>query len=476
VSGVWTDRFTLRDLRSPEPTATDDAAAIGHSSARPNQRLVNPSGSDVVTPSGLDMEHPAVEVTSPPERNMYVNVISLVISYVLTGVLGLIFWAAAGRLYPPREVGIAAALITSATVLSALAVPLGRLYERFLPLAGTRTGPLLTHGFLVVAATAVLLGIGLVAFGPRHTLFETGWAMGSYPVLVMVLAVFTLQDRATAGLGVARWGAAKNSFHSVAKLAILVIFAGVGSAAAIVASWGTTAAVAALCLLVAVRRRYRSHPRFQVAPNLPPCRELWSYFGSSFGINAAWAIGPLLVPLIVVAELGAEANAHFAVTWAIINALYLMVRLVVCPYVAEVSASPDKVAPLTFRLVGLVAAVSLVSGVGLLVVGPSMLSLVGSEYRADGQGLLYLAAAFVPLSAVGAIYEGLARVQREMMLMMVVSCLSTFVTVFGSLIGTRLLGVVGVGWAYLAAEMVSAIALFVPTALWLRRTVKANGT
>jgi O-antigen/teichoic acid export membrane protein len=379
-------------------------------------------------------------------------------------------------MYPPAEVGVAAAVITSAMMLATLSVPLGRLYERFLPLAGTRTEPLLKQGFLVVAATATLLGIALVAFGPRHMLFETGWGMASYPLLVMVFAIFTLQDKATAGLGVARWAAAKNSVHSAAKLAAVFVFAGAGSAAVIVASWGTTAAAASLCILVAVRHRCRSHPRFLGTPNLPPRRELWSYFGSSFGINAAWAIGPFMVPLIVLSQLGAEANAHFAVTWAIITALYAMVRLVVSPYVAEVAGSPDKVASLTLRLVGLVAVVSCVGSVALVVVGPLMLSLVGKEYRADGQGLLYLAAAFLPLSAVGAIYECVARVQRKLMLLMAMTCVSMFVIVCGSLIGTRSVGVVGVGWAYLAAEMISACVFIAPTVLWIWRNAKANKT
>jgi len=102
--------------------------------------------------------------------------------------------------------------------------------------------------------------------------------------------------------------------------------------------------------------------------------------------------------------------------------------------------------------------------------------MVGTEYRAEGQGLLYLAAAFVPLSAVGAVYEAFARVERRLRLMMAVLCVSTFLSVFGSLIGTRLVGVVGVGWAYLAAESVSAAVLFAPTVLWLRRTAKATVT
>ena len=147
----------------------------------------------------------------------------------------------------------------------------------------------------------------------------------------------------------------------------------------------------------------------------------------------------------------------------------MTVHIVISPYVAEVAANPDKVASLSWRMVRMVAALCCAGSLGLLVFGPIMLSMVGPQYRSDGLGLLYLAAAFVPLSAISAIYEAFSRVTRKLGLMMIVLCVSTSLSVFGSIICTRMFGVVGVGWAYLAAESLSAALLIVPTVLWLRR-------
>lgn len=403
------------------------------------------------------------------ESNLRVNTISLVLGNGMTGAIGLVFWGTAARLFPASDVGVATALITSAAMLSNLSIlSIDMIYERFLPLAGTRAGTLLKHGFLMVAAVAMLAGTALVVFGPRDPLFKSDWATAGYPFLVMVLAVFTLQDKALVGLGVARWAAAKNSVHAVAKLIVLLVLAGTHITGSIVLAWGATAAVIVLCILPALHHRSRSNPRFRVTPNLPPLGEIWSYFGSSFGINAMWSIAPLLVPLIVITQVSAAANAHFAISWAIISALYFTVHLVVSPYVAEVAVHPDKVAALSWRMVRMLTAVACVGSAGLLVVGPVMLTFVGAEYLAEGQGLLQLAAIFVPLSVVGAAYEGFARVQRRLRLRLVVSCIATVVIVCGSLIVTRSLGVTGVGWAYLAAESVSAAVLLTPVIMWLR--------
>ena len=122
------------------------------------------------------------------------------------------------------------------------------------------------------------------------------------------------------------------------------------------------------------------------------------------------------------------------------------------------------------RLVGDVGVV-VVGSLGLVVVGPTVLSIVGPEYRTQGQGLLYLAAAFIPLSAVGAIYEGFARVQRKLKLMIVAQSIATVLIVGGSLASTKVLGIVGVGWAYLAAEGVTAVILLPPVIVWFRRAL-----
>ncbi|MCI4674457.1 lipopolysaccharide biosynthesis protein [Candidatus Mycolicibacterium alkanivorans] len=414
------------------------------------------------------------------ESNLNVNTISLILSNGVTCVLGLCFWGVAARVFPANYVGVAAALINSALMLSTLSIlSIDRFYERFLPVAGYRAGEFLTRGFLIVATVSTAGGVGLIVLGPRHALFTSGWVMAAYPVFVTVIAVFILQDKVVAGLGVARWAAAKNTIHAVLKLVVLIVIALLASAGAlagtaaastaIVAAWGGTAAVIVACLFVAIRRRCRDHPRFQLTPKLPPWGELWSYFGSSFGITAMLSIGALVVPLIVVAQAGPTANAYFQIAWQFVGALYLTVHLVVSPYVAEVATHPDKVVALSWRTVRMLIAIAVAGSAGLLLLGPIMLSLVGAEYRTGGEALLQLAAVFVPLSVVGAAYEGFARAQRKLRLQLTMTFVSTVIVICGSFVGTRYLGATGVGWAYLAAESVTAVVLIVPVTNWLRK-------
>ncbi len=53
--------------------------------------------------------------------------------------------------------------------------------------------------------------------------------------------------------------------------------------------------------------------------------------------------------------------------------------------------------------------------------------------------------------------------------------LSTVIVIVGTWVGTRYLGVAGVGWAYLAAESLCAVVLIGPTVKWLRRRMYFMG-
>jgi O-antigen/teichoic acid export membrane protein len=420
----------------------------------------------------LDSQIPARPTLSnqpAAQRNMGVNTASLVVSNLLTGALGLVFWGAAARLYPAEAVGVGAAVLNSVVMLSTLSMlSIDTLYERFLPMAGVRTASLIARGFTIVAGSALLAGVAVVTFGPDE-LFVSGWMMLLYPLLVVEHALFALEDKATAGLGVARWAAAKNVFHAVLKLVVLAALAWTGSALSIVLSWGVVGAVALVVVLLAMRRRWRTDPHFLRQPALPPNQLILKYFSTSFALTAVWTVAPLALPLLVLGEFGAVSSAHFAVAWSIISAAYITVHLVISPYVAEAATHPDKLYSLSRRMVQTIAVVAVAASLGLLILGPVALGLVGGEYRTEGQTLLFFAALFIPLSAVTAAYEGFARVNRKLGLIFTVRAAVTVLILGGYHAATARFGLIGVGWLYFVVEALAAVVLIVPAVRCLRQ-------
>lgn len=414
--------------------------------------------------------HVAADVpkTTTAQHNMGVNTVSLVAANILTGVLGLVFWGVAARLYPAEAVGIGAAVLNSAVMLSTLSMlSIDTLYERFLPMAGVRAGILIGRGYAVVAVTALIAGTVVVLVGPDE-LIVSGAMVLIYPLLVAEHALFALEDKTTAGLGVARWAAAKNVFHALFKLVVLGMLAWTGNSLAIVASWGLVGAFAFVVVLLAMRRRWRTDPQFLRPSTLPAPRVIFRYSYASFALTAVWTAAPLVVPLLVLSQFGAVTSAYFAVAWSIVTAAYLTVHLVISPYVAEAAAHPTKIYSLSVRMIQSIAVVAVAGSLGLAIAGPLALELVGGAYRAEGESLLYVAALFIPLSAVAAVFEGFARVNGRLGMIFAVRATAAVLIVGGCHAATSLFGVLGVGWLYLAVECVVALVLIVPLVRCLR--------
>jgi O-antigen/teichoic acid export membrane protein len=416
----------------------------------------NPYIASRITPTGPDddADPDADADTKSSDRNLALNSLALMLSTVVTGGLGLLFWAAAGRLYPVAEVGSASAVITSAVMLSTLSnLSLGSMYERFLPVSGWMARSFVIRGYLTITVFALVLGSGFLLVAPVSEMFTSTAEIVSFPFFVAVLAVFALQDQTSSGLGVARWAAAKNVFHAVVKFVLLLALFATAQSTAIIAAWAIPAVLASVVVLRSILRALRTEARYKLAPDLPPRRELWSYFGSAYGITALGSLAPLLVPMIVVATLGA---------------LYILISVLVGPFVAEVAGNPEQFSRLTKRFMTMVCIVALGGSFFLAFLAPFGLGLIGEGYRENGTIIVHLAALTIPLSVIGSLYDGLARVQRRMRLAVIVQVIATAIIITGSLALSDSLGIAAVAWAYLAAEAFGAVVLIIPLIRWIR--------
>ena len=427
-----------------------------------------------------DMEHDirgvaegyAGATPAPDRRRLHgralgMDILAVMSSSAATGVLGFAFWTAAARGYDAAEVGRASAIISSATLIAILAnFSLGNLYERFLPLAGRDTHRLVRHGTTFALGAAVLFGVVFVLVGPRDELFPHPVEMALFPVAVAVLSVYALQDQVLVGLGRARMIATKNIGQSTTKLLAVIALIPVATGAAIVWSWVLPAAViTGVIAVVVIRRESR---RRAGTPALPPRRELFHFFASSYAINSVDVTVPLLVPLIVVAQLGTEMNAYFSMCWLVVNTLGVLIGATAAPFIATASTPGADLRSCTRRFVVMCGGAAAASCLGLLVAAPLILGILGPQYAEEGTRLIRLMALTLPALAVMTIYTALARLQRRLRLAVTSQVVLGVVVVAGSILSTPRWGIDGVGYTYLVAEFVCTAILVGPTIALVR--------
>lgn len=399
-----------------------------------------------------------------------IDIAAVMTSSAATGILGFVFWTVAARGYDTAEVGRASAIISSASLIAILAnFSLGSLYERFLPLAGADTQHLVRRGVGFAACTALLFGTLFVAVGPSSQLF-TNWVEALlFPLFVAILAFYALQDQILIGLGRPRTIAAKNIGQSTAKLLVVAALIPLATGTAIVWSWVAPAAVITVIIAVVVIRRETA--RREGLPDLPPRRDLFQFFASSYAINAVHVTVPLLVPLIVVAQLGTEMNAYFSMCWLVVNTLGILIGATAAPFVATASTPGADLRSCTRRFVLLCGGAAVAGCLALLVGAPLVLSILGPDYAENGTTLIRIMAFTLPSVALMTIYTALSRLRRRLRLAVTAQVLLGIVVVAGVILTLPHWGINAVGYTYLAAEMMCTLILVGPTIVLLRSAV-----
>lgn len=433
-----------------------------------------------VQPGGSAPQYPAVVVDTRETgrqrwkrlrvgRGLELNALSLMVASVITALVGVFFWAVATGV-PASEVGRSSAIITTATLLSALASSnVGLLISRFLPGAGERATKLVLGCYGAAAAVALLLGAGFVLFF-HSTLFVSDVERWLFPVFTVILALFVLQDWVLIGLRAATWVPLEQLLFSVLKLGLLLVFIRLFPVGGIVLSWVVPAgvAVAVVSSVVLFRALPRRPPPEPGAIPIPGRRALTTIFFGEYATGLMTVAVPMALPLIIVTQLGNESNAYYALPWLLSEAFNMLLWNISSSYMVEVSSDERRAGVLLRRTIRLNI---LVGGLGvpfMLIGVPWVLTFLRGDYAAQGTGVLRILACAIPFLVITALYLATARVRQQMGRVVAIQVLAVVLTIGLALWLVRPLGIDGVALAYLIAEIVSAAIVIVPLIRILR--------
>jgi O-antigen/teichoic acid export membrane protein len=192
------------------------------------------------------------------------------------------------------------------------------------------------------------------------------------------------------------------------------------------------------------------------------------YVGSLFRL-AAYS----LVPLFVLGRLGAEQNAYFSLAWVIAYTFYLAALNMGSSLIVEAARDPSRLAEHARRVLRNAGALIGAGVVVTVAAAPWLLRLFGVDYAENGTALLrLLALSALPNLLVGVAID-VARAQRRMRRVVALQC-GLCVLVLGlTLWLIPVMGVTGVGAAWLLAESALAVPLLFTLRRWLGAPVKA---
>lgn len=305
--------------------------------------------------------------------------------YGVTAMTGFGFWTLAARLLPPSELGLDTAIISAVTAAAAVAAGLlNNAFLVLLPLAGNAAGRLLRSGMTVVVAASLVTGTTAGVLLSALVVREDPVAVVLGAVLLTVLmTVFAVKDPVFLATGRVRLSAAINVPANLLKLLLLPLLVLIGAGAAhpvVLATAGAAGAAVVAAVIVLLRPTTTSAIAATTAPTASLLRFVvldGTAVGLTFGVTTA-------IPFLVTVAAGSKEGAVFALCAQLGMILDLVVTAITGAFAtnfARLSHSDSVLAVAVWRrLVALVA----LGAVGLVVVGPLLLTAFGPYYVRHG--------------------------------------------------------------------------------------------
>jgi len=390
--------------------------------------------------------------------SLYRNAIYLILNSAATAALGFVFWIMAARSYSPEQVGLASAVIASASFLAMLST-LGLDYGliRFLPNSGEKSSVMvnscLTIGGVAAIVASLIFLAGLTIWSPALIfLRQSPLAFGCFVVLVVAWALALLLHNVFVAHKRANFTLLGGLIQGLTKLALVIPLAAFLHASGIFASWAIgwilVVIVSLLLLLPRVQSAYRPLP----AIRREAISEMARFSFANYIATLIAATPVFILPLMVVNLLGAEQNAYYYIAYAIATVLFLITRSTSLSLFAEGSHDEEGLTGYVRRSLKFSFLILIPLIIIVFIIGDKILLLFGEGYSQEATRLLWMfALSSVPITING-IYLYKKRVEKKMKSVIGLNALSVVLTISLSYFLLPVIGIIGAGIGWLGGR------------------------
>lgn len=422
------------------------------------------------------------------------NSVYLMASTVVTGGLGGVFWVVAAHLFTSAQVGVGSAVISFCTTV-ALFTYLGAqamLIERLPGYEGSRkwTAVLVWVCVATSTVTAIVAAVAIPVIAQSKSYGSFFSATGALLIAIIGSAIWTLVNLFGSAFISARRSdrmLTVQGLISLTKVLLLVAASAIGlGGAGIVASWIGSAFIgivlAVLWFLPRLglgrghsvayshrapgggsdrtasvsgypRRIYRGARRRQSSQSSYIRRLVGQHLTSVGG-----ALTPLILPILVVFRLGVTQNAYFYITWMIGSLFFMVSPSISSALFAEsvrINTGLRSAVTKAFRVTLFI----LIPVIVIMIAGGRIiLGIFGQTYVGAGYGLLVVLAISAIPDAVSNIAVSVFRVTNRLTYSAALNIGIMITTTICAWLLMPSFGIVGTGIAWLAAQVLGAIA------------------
>jgi O-antigen/teichoic acid export membrane protein len=310
--------------------------------------------------------------------------VALIITSGLTAAAGFLFWTLAARMLPTDVLGVESALLSLMTTVGTVAaIGVGNSFTALLPIPGCDRRHRLRDGYLIVGAVSLTLGVlaGGIASVTLH--LELVHAVPLTVIGTVTMGFFAVKDSAMIGLGGAAKLPVQNILASAGKTAIFPVLAVACPRPAVLATLVAAglAAVIVIAVIIPRLRTFGSTDSTDRPPQAPTRKDI-TVFAARDGVASALSLGVLLaLPFMTTAIAGPTEGAILAIALSIAQVLDLVSAGVGTALTTGLAADPSSVWQRAQRAWLVTTCCVLAAGIGVIVVSPVIMAVLGPNYR-----------------------------------------------------------------------------------------------
>ena len=406
---------------------------------------------------------------------LFKNAYFLMFSSLTSAGSGFFFWLIAARFYSTADIGLASAIISAMGLISMLSL-LGFDISlvRFLPEREDKQeliNSCLTISFIFSLALALIFIAGINIWSPSLSIIREN------KILLLLFVAFTAIAPLTAlqsqGIFVGFRKAEYSFIQTIvtfARIGIVPFLTAFG-ALGIYASYGLTPILAFLLGFFLISRVCKYRPFPSVKREI--INDLFHFSSGNYIARIFEGLPGLILPIMVVNMLGAEANAYFFIAWVMSGVLSRMPSTATSQsLLAEGSYRREELGRNIKRAGKFISLILILAMIVILLFGRHILWIFGEEYaRNSFEILLILMLGCIPF-AFNTLYASVKRVQKEIIPLIWIYGSITVIILTASYFLMRSIGIIGVGIAWVLGNGIASLGIAVTNRQSLRIILK----
>jgi len=391
------------------------------------------------------------------QDSLFRNSVYLIASTAIMSVLGFGFWLFVAHLYTPEQVGAASALIAVATLLGNISLlGLDASLMRFLPASKNQSRDINTAiisvATLAILAAAVYIFIGPIV-GVAVPLIDASWERVAFIAVIVIVAINSLTDAVFIANRRAELHTATYSALALIKLILPLVLIQFGSMGIFAAF--AFAMLGSLLLTLYLMGRFVSY-RVRAKPNWHLLHKTRTYTAYNYAGRILSSVTAQVMPVFILAHLGADRVAYFSMAWTMANFLYIIPAAIAQSLLAEGATTPADKKHHIKHATRLIAMVIVPIIAIALVAAPYLLHIFGAQYSAGSTAIFQILAFATFFVGFNEVSNTILNIEHRSSGVVASQLCALIVTLIAAIMLLPM-GLVGMGLALLLGNMAASI-------------------